>query len=103
MIPTSRDTEFGHINEALKLRIFFDGQEKDEFTTFFTTIINKFKISKNSNLQTNLSFFEINESENYDIMGRYFLYQLDNNLGSNSFGDIAYNRGIGKYLSLIHI
>ena len=26
-------------------------------------------------------------SENYDIMGRYFLYQLDNNLGSNSFGD----------------
>ena len=98
MIPTSRDTEFGNINEALKLRIFFDGQEKDEFTTFFTTIINKFKISENSNLQTNLSFFEINESENYDIMGRYFLYQLDNNLGSNSFGDIAYNRGIGKYI-----
>ena len=98
MIPTTRDTEFGNINEALKLRIFFDGQEKDEFTTFFTTLINKFKISENSNLQTNLSFFEINESENYDIMGRYFLYQLDNNLGSNSFGDIAYNRGIGKYI-----
>ena len=47
-------------------------KRKDEFTTFFTTIINKFKISENSNLQTNLSFFEINESENYDIMGRYF-------------------------------
>ena len=34
MIPQKRDTEFGTLNEALKLTIFFDGQEVDRYNIF---------------------------------------------------------------------
>ena len=35
MIPKNRDTEFGNLNEALKLRIYFEGQESDKYNSYF--------------------------------------------------------------------
>ena len=38
MIPNDRETEFGTVNEALKLRIYFEGQELDKYETYFGAI-----------------------------------------------------------------
>ena len=35
MVPENRNTEFGTLNEALKLTIYFDGQEIDTYKTYF--------------------------------------------------------------------
>ena len=99
MIPENRDTEFGTLNEALKLRIFFEGQESDKYNTYFGA----FNTSISPNLKTKIDFtssiFKTIESESFDILGEYWLYQLDNNLGSDNFGDVSFDRGIGKFLN----
>ena len=99
MIPKNRETEFGTINDALKLKIFFEGQELDEYSTNFGAITATYNPNNKLQLQFSSSAFQTNENENYDILGEYFLYQLDNNLGSDDFGDIAFDRGVGKYLN----
>ena len=98
MIPKNRDTEFGTLNEALKLRIYFEGQESDKYNSYFGA----FKTSISPNLKTKIHFtasaFQTIESESYDILGEYWLYQLDNSLGSDNFGDVQFDRGVGKFI-----
>ncbi|MAO71066.1 MAG: TonB-dependent receptor [Flavobacteriales bacterium] len=98
MVPENRDTEFGNLNEALKLRIYFEGQESDKYNSYFGA----FNTSISPNLKTKLHFtisgFQTIESESYDILGEYWLYQLDNNLGSDNFGEVQFDRGVGKFI-----
>ena len=99
MIPKNRDTEFGTVNEALKLTIYFEGQEVDKYETYFGALSTTYQPSTQLNLQFTTSAFQTFEEENFDILGEYWLYQLDNNLGSDDFGDIAFDRGVGKYIN----
>ncbi|MBC8510451.1 MAG: carboxypeptidase-like regulatory domain-containing protein [Cryomorphaceae bacterium] len=99
MIPENRDTDFGTINEALKLRIYFEGQEVDKYETFFGALSTTYQPSTELNLQFTTSAFQTFEQENFDILGEYWLYQLENNLGSDEFGDVAFDRGVGKYIN----
>ena len=99
MIPENRDTDFGTINEALKLRIYFEGQEVDRYETYFGALSTTYQPSTELNLQFTTSAFQTFEQENFDILGEYWLYQLENNLGSDEFGDVAFDRGVGKYIN----
>tara|TARA_B100001758_G_C18415820_1_gene619603 strand:- start:1984 stop:4428 length:2445 start_codon:yes stop_codon:yes gene_type:complete len=99
MIPENRETEFGTINEALKLTIYFEGQEVDKYETYFGALSTNYQPSKTLNLQFTTSAFRTFEEENFDILGEYWLYQLENNLGSDNFGDVAFDRGVGKYIN----
>ncbi len=98
MIPQNRETEFGTINEALKINMFFEGKEIDSYETFFGAINTNYKPTKNLKLEFSSSIFNTYEQESFDIIGEYWLYQLDNSLGSNSFGEIAFDRGVGKHI-----
>ena len=98
MVPENRDTDFGTVNEALKLRIYFEGQELDKYTTYFGAINTKYNY-KNLRLDFTSSTYHALEEENFDILGEYWLYQLENNLGSDDFGNIAFDRGVGKYIN----
>jgi len=99
MIPQNRDTDFGTFNEALRLTIYFEGQELDKYETYFGALTTKYNPNTHLQLQLTTSAFQTFEQENFDILGEYWLYQLDNNLGSNNFGDIAFDRGVGKYIN----
>lgn len=99
MIPKNRETEFGTVNEALKLKIYFEGQELDKYETYFGALSTIYQPNNQLKLQFTASAFQTFEEENFDILGEYWLYQLDNNLGSEDFGDIAFDRGVGKYLN----
>ena len=96
MIPENRDTDFGTINEALKLRIYFEGQEVDKYETYFGALNTHYAANPNLELDFTVSAFQTFEEENFDILGEYWLYQLENNLGSDEFGNIAFDRGVGK-------
>tara|TARA_B100000902_G_C27322533_1_gene925732 strand:+ start:6374 stop:8863 length:2490 start_codon:yes stop_codon:yes gene_type:complete len=99
MIPENRDTEFGTLNEALKLTIFFDGQEIDQYKTYFGALKSSYRLNDKIKLDFISSAFRTIEEEKFDIMGQYWLYQLDNSLGSDNFGDVKYDRGVGTYIN----
>ncbi|MCD6367232.1 MAG: carboxypeptidase-like regulatory domain-containing protein [Bacteroidales bacterium] len=98
-IPQTRETSFGTVNEALKLKIYFDGQELDRFTSGTEAVSLIIKPKSNIKLSFITSTFQSYERENYDIMGQYFLNELDKDLGSDNLGDSLMNIGVGSFLN----
>ena len=57
VIPQSRETDFGTLNDALRLTIYFEGQEVDRFNTYFGAFSGNYKPQKNLNLKFTFYFF----------------------------------------------
>lgn len=98
-IPETRETNFGTIQQALRLTIFFEGQELTDFETYFGALTNTYKPNKKLTLRLITSAFRSFETETFDILGQYFIDELERDLSSSNFGDVAFNRGVGSYLN----
>ncbi len=98
-IPKTRTSEFGTVQEALQLKVFFEGQEIDKYENGNIALQYEFNATDELKLQWQLAHFRTLEQEFYDIEGQYILGQLDNSLGSESFGDVVAVRGVGGYLN----
>ena len=97
-VPQSRQAEFGTINEALRMNIFFEGQEVSQFETFFGAFSGNYRVNSKVRLKFIASAFRTLESENFDILGQYRLEELERDFGSDDFGDVARERGIGGFM-----
>lgn len=98
-VPQNRETDFGTVNEALRLTIYFDGQEITQFETATFGLTSRHQISKNTHLKFIASGFRSNESESFDVLGAYRLDELEKDLGSSNFGNVAFSRGVGEFLN----
>lgn len=85
--PTNRETSFGTMENVKSFRIYFDGQEKDIFRTYFGSVSLTRLFSKNTTLSLQASAFSTNERECYDIQGQYWLTQTET----------SENLGVGTY------
>lgn len=97
-IPQVRQTEFGTIAQALRLTVYFDGQESDQFNTYSGALQFKYKPNRHVDLNFYTSAFTTIESETFDILGQYWLDELERDLGDEDFGEVKFNRGIGSFL-----
>ncbi|MBL4670475.1 MAG: TonB-dependent receptor [Flavobacteriales bacterium] len=96
-IPETRETDFGTINESLQLTVFFEGQEVDQFQTYFGAISNTFTPKEGVELKFITSAFSTLEDEKFDIEGAYRIDELERDLSSDNFGDVKFNRGVGTF------
>ena len=99
LIPESMTTSFGTVKEAMQLRVFFDGQEIDEFSTTMGALCADYKANKDLQMKFITSVFNTVEKETYDIQGEYWLDELDVDFGKDNFGKVAYNKGVGAYIN----
>ncbi|MFM8433225.1 MAG: TonB-dependent receptor plug domain-containing protein, partial [Bacteroidota bacterium] len=99
LIPENRETNFGTINDAKRFTVYFEGKEFDRYLTFTGAFSTTYRPSENLKLKLILSGYRTREEENFDILGQYFLDQLETDLGRDDFGDIAFNLGVGSFLS----
>ncbi|MCC5917306.1 MAG: TonB-dependent receptor plug domain-containing protein [Cryomorphaceae bacterium] len=95
--PTSRQTDFGSFQQALRLNVFFDGVEDYDFQTNFHALSAVWKPRKNIRTQISTSVYQSVEQEYFDVIGAYRLSELDNDLGSDNFGEIDFLRGTGGF------
>jgi hypothetical protein len=98
-IPLDRDTRLGNLDEALRLRVFFQGQEISGYETSFGALTLGYQYNEKLNLKFISSAFETTEDERFDVLGQYRLDELDRDLGSETFGDVIQNRGVGSFLN----
>ncbi|WP_289055073.1 TonB-dependent receptor [Carboxylicivirga marina] len=98
--PVDRETSFGTINEAKKLKIYFEGQEKDLFQTGLGAVSLKFMPNSNNQYKITAMGYRTYEEVTYDIMGQYWLQNIENPDGttSNPQEDGVQNIGVGTNL-----
>ncbi len=94
-IPQTRNTEFGTKDLPLNLRIYYDGQEMDQFDTYLGALTLNWKPRKGLSLKLIGSAFRTSEEETFDIIGQYWINELDNTIDSESYGDSLLNIGVG--------
>jgi hypothetical protein len=99
VVPQTRETTFGTFNQALQLKVYFDGQEVSNYTTMFGAISATYKPKDSLSLKLISSAFKTNESETFTIQGQYYIDELENDFGDPNFGNVAFNRGIGTFIN----
>lgn len=97
--PFTRQTNFGTIDNPIALLVFYQGQEKDEYTTYFGAAKSVYQYNENNKLKFIASAYHTQEQEYFDILAQYRLGEVDSNIGSNTFGDVVFSRGIGSQLN----
>lgn len=97
--PLSRQTNFGTVDEPIALQVYYEGQEKDRYETYFGAVKSVFKVSDEFTLKFIGSAYRTLEQEYFDIYAAYFLGDVDTSIGSENLGDVVYSRGIGEQLT----
>lgn len=91
--PEDRETRFGTMENVKSFRVYFDGQEKDVFRTYFGSLKIARSLGTNTKVSFSASAFHTNEQEKYDIQGQYWLTQTETseNLGVGTYMEHARN------------
>jgi hypothetical protein len=97
--PLSRQTNFGTIDEPIALQVYYEGQEKDKYDTYFGAFKTTFKANDAFTLKFITSAYHTLEQEYFDIYAGYYLGEVDSNIGSETFGGVTFSRAIGTQLN----
>lgn len=91
--PDDRETKFGTMENVKAFKVYFDGQEKDVFRTFFGAVGITRHFGEKTSLSLIASAFSTREQEKYDIQGQYWLTQTETseNLGVGTYFQHARN------------
>lgn len=95
-VPHNRSTKFGTSTDAKEFTVYFDGQEKDRFETYFGAGTITFKPNKANEFSLLASGYFTNELVSYDISGEYWLDQAGTG-GSEESDAVGGELGVGRY------
>lgn len=99
VVPQTRETQFGTVNQALRFLVYFDGQEVDRFETGQAALSAIYRPNDRLQMKFISSVYKTSEDETFDIMGQYYIDQIETDFGKPSFGQVKANLGVGTYLN----
>ena len=94
--PKDRETSFGTMADVKQFKVYFDGQEKDRFSTLFGALGITRHIKDSTSIKFLTSAFHTKEHETYDIAGQYW---LDDTQSQESLGIGTYMEHARNYLT----
>lgn len=98
LVPITRETDFGTVNQAKRLTIYFDGQEVDKYMTYLGGFTTTYQPTNKTRLKFIASGYNSEESETYDVIGQYWIGDIENNLASENFGDVIESQDVGTQM-----
>jgi len=94
--PLVRQTNFGTIDQPMALTVYYDGQEKDKYETYFGALKTTYKASPSLTFKLIGSLFHTTEQEHFDILAQYRLGNVDED---GNVENIDFTKGIGSQLN----
>ena len=97
--PQTRQTNFGTLTDPLALLVFYQGQEKDKYQTYFGALKANYFVNDELTLKLIASTYHTTEEEYFDILAQYRLGEVNSNIGEESLGEVEFSEGIGSQLN----
>ena len=94
-VPVNRETTFGTVTNVKKVTMYFEGQESDRYQSLMNGIALNYTPNDKLKLKWLGSYYRNEEKESFDILGEYFLSQVEANLGRDNFGEEVFALGVG--------
>lgn len=91
--PSDRVTSFGTLENVKEFKVYFDGWETDIFRTLFGATALSYTPNEYHSFTLQASAFQTREEETYDILGEYWLNDIntDRSLGIGGYLEHARN------------
>ena len=86
--PSDRNTSFGTLEDVKEFKVYFGGQEVDQFLTSFGALTLTYNKDESNKLTFNASAYRTDEEETFDIISQYWLNDVDEDK----------NMGVGTYM-----
>lgn len=97
--PKTRQTNFGTLSNPIALLVKYEGQEKDQYNSYFGAVKANYKANENVTLKLITSAYHTIEEEYFDILANYALGEVNSNIGDENFGEVEFTEGIGSQLN----
>lgn len=97
--PLTQQTSFGTLQNPLALVVFYEGQEKDKYETYFGALKGTYKPNDNLSLKFIASGYHTQEQEYYDIFALYRLGVVNTDIGSDDAGEVVLTGTAGSQLT----
>ena len=97
--PQTRQTNFGTLTNPLALLVYYQGQEKDAYKTYFGALKAAYKVNDNLDIKLIGSSFHTTEQEYFDILAQYRLGEVNSNIGDENIGEVEFSEGIGSQIN----
>jgi len=97
--PLTRQTNFGTLTDPIALLVFYEGQEKDRYETYFGALKGTYVFSENYTAKLIGSIYQTTEEEHFDILAEYRLGEVNSNIGDENLGEVEFTEGIGGQLT----
>ncbi len=94
-VPVNRQTTFGLLTDVKNLTVYYDGEEADQYQSATNGLAFTYRPNNDLRIKFLSSYVLDREKENYDIIGQYFLSEVNSDLGSKNFGQTLYSLGTG--------
>lgn len=95
--PVSRETSFGTVQNVLRLRVAFEGQDISAYSTTFGALTMEHRPNTRLRIKHIATFFKTVEAELFEVEGGYFLSDVNSNFGSEGYNETVFDRGIGTF------
>jgi hypothetical protein len=97
--PQTRQTNFGTLSDPIALLVFYEGQEKDAYQTYFGAFKGTYFVNDDVTLKLITSRYHTTEEEYFDILAQYRLGEVNSNIGDENLGEVEYSEGVGSQLN----
>ena len=97
--PKTRQTNFGTLANPLALLVFYEGQEKDAYQTYFGAFKGTYFANDDLTLKLITSAYHTTEEEYFDILAQYRLGEVNSSIGDEDLGEVEFSEGIGGQLN----
>ncbi len=97
--PITRQTNFGTLADPIALIVFYEGQEQDQYETYFGALKGTYNLNDKTTLKVLGSVYHTQEQEYFDIFADYRLGRPNTNIGEEDLGEVEFTQGIGSQLT----
>ncbi len=97
--PLREQVNFGTLQTVQALIVNYQGQEEDQYDTYFGALKGTYRPNDNLTLKLIASGYQTQEQEHYDILAAYALGTVNTDIGSENLGEVEFAEGVGAQLT----
>lgn len=94
--PEKRTTRFGLVNYTLDFTVDYRGSENDKYQSFMTGFATTYKPDDHLILKGMVSHYRTQENEQFDILGNFFIGEVETDVTKPNFNEVKSLLGIGS-------
>ncbi|MFT5070367.1 MAG: hypothetical protein ACI8V8_000326, partial [Chitinophagales bacterium] len=96
-IPEDRTTDFGLVNFQSRFTVFYEGEEDDQYQSLMNGLSMVHQVNDHLKLKYLTGVYIMSENEKFDIIGDYFLGEVETDPGNESLGEVKQELGSGTF------